>query len=456
MKSYLLTSLILVIFYNYLISQPNIPRYENPQIEFKYTVVIGSMLKLENAERLHRLAIEKGYECFIAPVNIRNKQHYRVCVGLYQEFSKSKEQLKIIKNDFKIRNAWIWQAPQITEMKKQEPKKVEQQQNFTKVEPQKVADRKPESEMKKIVPPTQSSSEVTKPQAQTNLPDKEKDIPLTVPTPPTKPQTPKVAEQPKTEPKPETPKVAEQPKTEPKPETSKVSQKPDKSATQVKTTQKNKPTDSKIAKSEKETTAPKPETITPKELTPPILITDSLLQELSKAFTKFVTSVRNYEYAEANKFIHPELHFYVIYNEESKPSVREFNSLEKFFAVFSAFTGKGTTLDFSNDINQILNKKPIIMPYPTYDCSTHKYNQKGLIVSTAKASDINLLNAVRTYYRSFNQDLLPEIAEKVSRVESRIQASVIDTDGSFIEGMYFGYINEKWYLLVLDIKFRCR
>jgi len=340
--------------------------------------------------------------------------------------------------------------------------------------------------MKRIEPPTPTATEATKPQAQTSSPSKEKEIATTIPTPPTKPETPKVAEQPKTQTKPETPKVAEQPKTEPKsetpkvaeqpktqtkpetpkvteqpktepkPETPKVADKTDKSTAKTKTPQTEKTSEQKIAKTEKENVPKTTETTTSTELSPPIFITDSLLIELSKVLPKFLSHIRNYQYVEANKYIHPDLHFYVIYNEESKPSVREFNSFEKFFAVFSAFTGKGTILDFSNDINQIINKTPIIKPYPKYDCESYKYNQKGLIVSNAKATDINLLNAVRIYYHSFNQDLLPEISEKVSKVESRIQASVIDTDASFIEGLYFGYINGRWYLLVLDIKFRCR
>ena len=101
MKSYVLIGLFLILSFVVLSSQPNVPRFENPQIDFKYTVVIGSMQKLENAEKLQRLAIENGYESFLAPVNIRNKQHYRVCVGLMQDFSESKKQLSVIKKSWK-------------------------------------------------------------------------------------------------------------------------------------------------------------------------------------------------------------------------------------------------------------------------------------------------------------------------------------------------------------------
>ncbi len=467
MKSYVLIGLLFISSFAILISQPNVPRYENPQIDFKYTVVIGSMLRLENAEKLQKLAIENGYESFIAPVNVKNKQHYRVCVGLIPNFSESKKQLSIIKKDLKISNAWIWQAPQVTEMVKSEPKKIEQpKQEAIHKTPTSPKETIQKPEMKKIEPPPSvAKTELSKPETKSNLDEVQttmpkSDIPVTTPTPPQTSPSPKVTEQPKSEPKTETQKVTEQPKSEPKTETQKVAEQPksepktetqkvaDKKKTQPKITQQPKQEPIKEQKNAEEQV--------PNELPPPVFISDTLLMDLTKVLPQLLTNIRNYEYLQANKYIHPDLHFFVIYNEETKPSVREFNSFEKFFAVFSAFTGKGTSFDFSNDIEQMLKQKPAIKPYPNYDCSTQKYNQKGLIVSTASDKNVNLLNNVRMYYRSFNQELLPEIAEKVSKVESRIQASVIDTEGSFIEGMYFGYIDGKWYLLVLDVKFRCR
>ena len=430
MKSYVLIGLLLILSFAILSSQPNVPRFENPHIEFKYTVVIGSMQKLENAEKLQKLAIENGYESFIAPVNVRNKQHYRVCVGSMQSFSESKKQLSIIKKDLNIANAWIWQAPQVTEMVKPETSKIEQpKQEVAKSTPTAPKEPIQKPEMKKIEPPSTPTAEITRPDTKSNnevaqsTPPKN-DIPVTTPTIPNKSEPTKVAEQNKNQSK----------------KSNKQNQ--DKNIAQQKqeTTNEPKQTEQQISK----------------ELAPPVFISDTILANLAKTFPQLLTNVRNYEYSQANKYIHPDLHFYVIYNEESKPSVREFNSFEKFFGVFSAFTGKGTSFDFSNDIEQMLKKPPVIKPYPIYDCNTHKYNQKGLITSTAGANNVNLLNSVRVYYRSFNQELLPEISEKVGKVESRIQAAVIDTESSFIEGMYFGYIDGKWYLLVLDIKFRCR
>lgn len=516
----------LLITFISLKSQPNIPRYENPELSFKYTIVIGSMLRLENAEKLLQLAIQNGYESFIAPVNVRNKQFHRVCVGSYESFEETKKELTKIRREFKISNAWIWHSPRITEKITQDKQENKTQPYTTdkKITPREQkhplktdvktnenmpAPPKPTEKVQEVIPtppPTKEIPAKKEKDSDENLKQAIRDLEKQISSfdksvqngdqvllkqiPSSNSQLDKSIKDAKLELEKYLNEVkllsyqAKMVLNEPSLDVLKKYQN-DLSKLQIEIDTRIKNTSKLIANAEKEIAKIKEEqrkdslkklsqntstkdqkqqqakdTIKITKTTPQTTndqpITDKLLEEFGKEFLQFINNLRNYEYTKANSFIHPDFHFYVIYNEESKPSVREFNSFEKFFAVFSAFTNKGSALDFSSDLEKISKKNPTIAPYPIYDCQTRKYNQSGLIISKAKPTDVNLVNAVKQYYRTFNQEVLPEIIDRVQNAENNIKVSVIDTDCFFIEGFYFGYINSRWYLIALDLKFRCR
>ncbi|MGB9702205.1 MAG: cell envelope integrity protein TolA, partial [Candidatus Kapaibacteriota bacterium] len=184
---------------------------------------------------------------------------------------------------------------------------------------------------------------------------------------------------------------------------------------------------------------------------------DSVKKEFVATFKNFIEALRNYDYAKANQFIHPTFHFYVTYNIESLPSVREFNNFEKFFAVFSAFTSKGTSYDFSVDLENMIKKNNFKFDgMPTYNCEKHMYMPTGIIVSEINGSVSKLIEDTRKYYKSMNAEFLPVIEERLQNAENSIQVAVVDSDNRFIESLYFGKIENKWYLIVMDLKIKCK
>ncbi len=441
-----------------------------------YSIVIGSMGKIENAEKLQDEATLKGYEVRIENVKVRGKLFNRVLVGNYTTFSEAKNNLNKIRKDFKIRNAWIIEqgSSSIPIVKKEKEIKpnLEKEKPIAKTP---VEQKVPEA---KIVQTTPKKVE-EKPIAPKKVEEPKKLQKIETPKADTikiskKVEEPKKKEEPKA---PEKPIVKQEEKkdTVKKVEITKVQKKDTTKVVVVKKTdEKNiikvdeKPLKIEVKMAVKDTVkkeitkapelkkveAPKPISI--KSDTTSVKLTDSLLLEFAKQHFKLIISIRNYEYIEANKFVHPDHHFYVLYNQNNTVAVREFSNFEKFFAVFGAFSAKGNSFDFSQDIEKLLVKKAKVVQEVNYNCTENKFDKEGLLYIRANGSSLQLLESVRAYYKSFGQELLPDIVTKVTKVDDLIQLMIIDTEGQFIEGMYFGLIDGKWYLLVIDLRLRCK
>jgi hypothetical protein len=146
----------------------------------------------------------------------------------------------------------------------------------------------------------------------------------------------------------------------------------------------------------------------------------------------------------------------VVYNESSKPTFREFPSFEKFFAVFSAFTNKGTSYDFSLDIDLLLKENIRFAEFPIFNCETGNYSKKGQIASNISGSNMNFTKIAESYYKSINADIATDLQVRLINLDKSIIVSVISSNTSFIEGLYFGLIDNKWYLLVMDLRIKCK
>lgn len=413
-----------------------------------YSIVIGSMLKIENAEKLQNEAILKGYEVRIEKVTVRGKLFNRVLVGNYTSFTEAKNNLKIVKKDFKVSNAWILEkSNESIPIVKKEKELV--QPNFEK---EKVHEKTP---VQTKVPESKIVQTTPKKVEEPKIEPKKKEEPKTTEKPIVKKEekkdTAKKVEITKIQKK-DTTKVVVVKKTDEK-NIIKVDDKPLKIEAKmaVKDTSKK-----EIAKATEMKKIEAPKQISIKSDKTSTKLTDSLLLEFAKQHFKLIIAIRNYEYVEANNFVHPEHHFYVLYNQNNTVAVREFSNFEKFFAVFGAFSAKGNSYDFSQDIEKLLVKKAKIENEVNYNCAEKKYDKEGLLFIRTSGKKLQLLESVRAYYKSFGQELLPDIVTKVNKVEDLVQLMIIDTEGQFIEGMYFGMIDGKWYLLVIDLRIRCK
>lgn len=383
MKSkYLLILVIIPLFSLSLFSQkyaPNYPHKSSGSLETHYSIIIGSMRVLENAEKLKETAILNGFECEVIPFNIKNKLFNRVCVGKYSTFNEANEKLKVVKKILKVSNAWILQLPSIKSTEKEQP-----------------------SEMSK-------KAEEQKRRADSIAQAQEK--------------------------------IAAQKKLEKEQKTEIVEKKEEKKT----------PETNKIIKNEEPTSSKNA------VIKSTLFSNDTVKKEFVATFKNFIEALRNYDYAKANQFIHPTFHLYVTYNIESLPSVREFNNFEKFFAVFSAFTSKGTSYDFSVDLENMIKKNNFKFDgMPTYNCEKHMYMPNGIIVSEINGSLSQLIEDTRKYYKSMNAEFLPVIEERLQNAQNSIQVAVVDSDNRFIESLYFGKIDNKWYLIVMDLKIKCK
>ncbi len=364
MKKIYLFFLVSLILTNLVFGQknePNYPHISSGRLETHYSIIIGSMKLITNAENLVKIATLKGYETEIIPFNIKNNLFYRVCVGKYNTLKEANKDINKVKIDLKISNAWILKVPNIVanspEAQKQEMTKAKEAQKQALTQKH-IAD---------------SIAKVTKEQEMTKA---------------------------------------------------KESKNQSKNLAQTSTGGKS--------------------------------MSDSLFQSFNVSFKNFVENLRDYNYSEANKYIHPEKHLFVSYNQESSPSVREFVNFEKFFAVFSVFTSKGSSYDFSLDLDNLLKKTPKLENYPYYNCDKKAYNTSGLIVSEVNGQDSKLVADTKLYYRNMNTELIPVMEQRLQEAENLISVSVICTDNKFIDGLYFATINGKWYLILMDLKITCK
>jgi hypothetical protein len=178
--------------------------------------------------------------------------------------------------------------------------------------------------------------------------------------------------------------------------------------------------------------------------------------EFLSNFKIFIEALRNYEYKKANEFISPKNHLFVFFNETSNPSVREFPSFEKFFAVFSAFTSKGTSYDFSLDIELFFKETFGFKDLPEYNCETKNYSKQGTLANNINSNDIGFTEIAKNYFTSGQYEKPSEMTTRINELDMIINVQVMSTKAGFIEGFYFGFLDGKWYLLVLDLRTKCK
>jgi hypothetical protein len=411
MKKIYLFFLVSLILTNLVFGQknePNYPHISNGKLETHYSIVIGSMTLIANAENLVKIATLKGYETEMIPFNIKNNLFYRVCVGKYNTLKEANKDINRVKIDLKIPNAWILKVPQIVANSPETQKQALTQKYIA----DSIAKATKEKEMIK--------TKETQKQALT-----QKYIADSI---------------------------------------AKVTK--EKEMAKTKETQKQALTQKYIADSiakvtkEKEMAKTKETQKQAKNLTQTSTkgksMSDSLFKSFNVSFRNFVENLRDYNYSEANKYIHPEKHLFVSYNQESSPSVREFVNFEKFFAVFSVFTSKGSSYDFSLDLDNLLKKTPKLENYPYYNCDKKAYNTAGLIVSEVNGQAAKLVADTKLYYRNMNTELIPIMEQRLQEAENLISVSVVCTDNKFIDGLYFATIDGKWYLILMDLKIKCK
>ncbi len=451
MKKIYLFFLVSLILTNLVFGQknePNYPHISSGRLETHYSIIIGSMKLITNAENLVKIATLKGYETEIIPFNIKNNLFYRVCVGKYNTLKEANKDINKVKIDLKISNAWILKVPNIVanspEAQKQEMTKAKEAQkqaltqkhiadSIAKVTKEQEMTKAKESQKQALTQEhiADSIAKVTKEQEMTKAKESQKQA-LT---------QKHIADS-----------IAKVTKEQ--------------EMTKAKEAQKQALTQKHIADSiakvtkEQEMTKAKESKNQSKNLaqtsTGGKSMSDSLFQSFNVSFKNFVENLRDYNYSEANKYIHPEKHLFVSYNQESSPSVREFVNFEKFFAVFSVFTSKGSSYDFSLDLDNLLKKTPKLENYPYYNCDKKAYNTSGLIVSEVNGQDSKLVADTKLYYRNMNTELIPVMEQRLQEAENLISVSVICTDNKFIDGLYFATINGKWYLILMDLKITCK
>ena len=191
------------------------------------------------------------------------------------------------------------------------------------------------------------------------------------------------------------------------------------------------------------------------EYTSQTILTEEQKKEFLNQFRKFIEHLRNYEYMMANQYIHPESNLYTFYKDESSPSVKVFTSFEKFFAVFSTFTGKGSSYDFSLDIEMLLKDDMKFAEFPEYNCEKGEYSILGQYASNIDGNQTNFSQMATKYFNSLNADFI-ELKPSIDNLNRRICVSVVNTNNTFIEGLYFSLIEDKWYLTAMDLRIKCK
>jgi hypothetical protein len=79
-----------------------------------------------------------------------------------------------------------------------------------------------------------------------------------------------------------------------------------------------------------------------------------------------------------------------------------------------------------------------------------------MVISEINGDESKLVEETKKYYKSMNAELVPVMEERLQNAERLIKVAVIDADNKFIEGLYFANIDNKWYLIVMDLKIKCK
>jgi hypothetical protein len=141
--------------------------------------------------------------------------------------------------------------------------------------------------------------------------------------------------------------------------------------------------------------------------------------------------------AEAQSLIHPSLGYYFVFSPGAMDMPQHYQTLAQM-TEDAPWMGEG---------NQALDAQPTMAELPTFSCDD-EFSKEGCFLQRREGpyQDISELQIQLMRVELIGPDQIDE--SQVQQIQAKVSAEMVDTDAYL--GFYFGQVEGKWYLLVID------